>query len=92
MTGPPNGKFDDSKAISLSAFHNDMPSHAAAPHAWYSASIVDAVVVACFLLNHETAPPYMVTTHPVVLRRVSLHADKLASHQNSIGCLFLFLT
>jgi hypothetical protein len=49
---------------------------------------MDAAVVACFLLDHDTAPPYMVTTHPVVFRRVSLHAAKLALYQNPSGCLF----
>jgi hypothetical protein len=44
------------------------PLRAAAPQAWYSASIVDAAAVACFLLDHDTAPPYMVTTQLVVLR------------------------
>jgi hypothetical protein len=88
VTGPLNKESAESKAISPSACHNDIPSRAAAPHVWYSASIVDAAVVACFLLDHDTAPPYMVTTLPVVLRRVSFHAPKLASHQNPSGCLF----
>jgi hypothetical protein len=88
FTGPPNKKSSESKAISPSASVNDIPSRGAAPHAWYSASIIDAAVVACSLLDHDTAPPYMVTTHPVVLRRVSLQAAKLASHQNPCDCLF----
>jgi hypothetical protein len=50
---------------------------------------MDAAVVAYFLLDHETAPPYMVTTHPVVLCRGSLHAAKLASHQNPSCFVFL---
>jgi hypothetical protein len=88
ITGPPNRKSGESKAISPSAYLNNIPSRAAAPHAWYYivASNVDAAVVACFLLDHDTASPYMVTTHPVVLRRVSLHAAKLASHQNPSDC------
>jgi hypothetical protein len=88
FAGPPNKKSGESKAISPSAFINDIPSRAAAPHAWYSGPIVDAAVVACFLPDHDVAPPYMVTTHPVVPRRVSLHAAMLASHQNPSDCLF----
>jgi hypothetical protein len=88
ITRPPNKKSDESKAISPSAFRKDIPSLAAAPHTWYSASIVDAAAVACLLLDHDTAPPYMVTTHPVVLRQVSVHVAMLASHQNHGGCLF----
>jgi hypothetical protein len=83
-----NKKSAESKTISPSPFRNDIPPRAAPLHAWYSGSTVDAAVVACFLLDHDTPPPHMVTTHPVVLRRVFLHAAKLASHQNLSGCLF----
>ena len=39
----------------------------------------------CFRLSQDTAPPYIVDTQPVVLRQVSIHAAKLASHQSSMG-------
>jgi hypothetical protein len=53
---------------------SDRPSLATDPHAWYSTSIVEAAVVGFFLLLRETAPPYIIAAHPVVLRRVSWHA------------------
>jgi hypothetical protein len=66
---------------SPSAFNTDGPSRVTDPQAWYSASIVDAAVVNCFLLLHETAPPYITITQPVMLRRVLRHATKFAAHQ-----------
>jgi hypothetical protein len=38
-------------------------------------------VVGCFLLTQDTAPPYITTTQPVVLRLVSWQVAKFASHQ-----------
>jgi hypothetical protein len=68
---PTQKESDESKAISPSALRNDIPSRAATPYAWYCTSIVDAALVA-FFLDHDTVPPCVVTTHPVVLRLVSM--------------------
>jgi hypothetical protein len=87
-TGPTDKESDKSKAISPSGLHNDIASRAGAPHAWYRESIVDAAAVAYFLLDHDAAPPDMVTTRPVVLRRVSVHAAKMAPHQKPSVFLF----
>jgi hypothetical protein len=66
---------------------NDSPSRTLPPlHMPDTPSVVDAAVVACFLLLNETAPPYIVTTHSVVLLCVSWHAAKFASHQNPSDC------
>jgi hypothetical protein len=70
---------------SLSSLRNDSASLVAAPHAWYSASMVEAAVVGCLQLSHEIAPPKQTTAHPDTLHRVSVHAATLASHQIWMG-------
>jgi hypothetical protein len=70
---------------SLSSLRNDSASLVAAPHAWYSASMVEAAVVGCLQLSQEIATPKQTTTHPETLRRVSAHAAKFASQKISIG-------
>jgi hypothetical protein len=47
--------------------------------------MVETAVVGCFLHDQLTAPPYITTTQPVVLRRVSRQAAKFASHHVSMG-------
>jgi hypothetical protein len=72
---------------SLSSLRNDSASLVAVPHAWYSASMVEAAVERCLQLSHEIVPPKQTTANPNTLRRLSVHAAKLASHQILMGTL-----
>jgi hypothetical protein len=47
--------------------------------------MVEEAVIGVLQLSHEIAPPKQTTAHPDTLRRVSLHAAKLASHQIWMG-------